>query len=298
MRSGLNSTLIQTMRPQFLILTPVCVFLGVATALYASVALPVTELSLILLGALSAHISVNTLNEYFDYRSGLDSMTVKTPFSGGSGALMAHPDTLPWVGITGLLALLLTCAIGIYFIALQGWQILPIGLLGVIIVLTYTPWINRHPLLCLLAPGAGFGLLMVIGTSLLLTGVYAPTALLASIVPFFLTNNLLLLNQYPDIEADQKVGRHHAPIAYGVGRCNLIYALQLAGAALAVCAGVAAGLFPMASLCALLPLLAAVAALYGAIRFATDHERLTPFLGLNVAAALLTPLVLGICLIW
>ncbi len=41
---------------------------------------------LALLGAFLAHISVNTLNEYFDFKSGLDLETIKTPFSGGSGA--------------------------------------------------------------------------------------------------------------------------------------------------------------------------------------------------------------------
>jgi len=31
--------------------------------------------------------------------------------------------------------------------------------------------------------------------------------------------------QYPDIQADAKVGRNHFPIAYGVSRSNLIYGL-------------------------------------------------------------------------
>ena len=31
--------------------------------------------------------------------------------------------------------------------------LLPIGLLGLVLVVSYTPWITRHPLLCLVAPG-------------------------------------------------------------------------------------------------------------------------------------------------
>jgi len=42
---------------------------------------------LALLGAFLAHVSVNTLNEYYDFKSGLDLETIRTPFSGGSGAL-------------------------------------------------------------------------------------------------------------------------------------------------------------------------------------------------------------------
>ncbi len=42
---------------------------------------------LALLGLLLAHVSVNVLNDYFDYRSGVDLKTQRTPFSGGSGIL-------------------------------------------------------------------------------------------------------------------------------------------------------------------------------------------------------------------
>jgi len=38
------------------------------------------------MATLSAHIAVNTLNEYMDFKSGLDYETLKTPFAGGSGA--------------------------------------------------------------------------------------------------------------------------------------------------------------------------------------------------------------------
>ena len=48
--------------------------------------------------------------------------------------------------------------------------LLPIGLLGLVLVVSYTPWITRHPLLCLVAPGLGFGPVMVLGTLVALTG--------------------------------------------------------------------------------------------------------------------------------
>ncbi len=49
--------------------------------------------ALVLLGALAAHGAVNALNEYADYRSGLDLRTARTPFSGGSGTLVDHPQS-------------------------------------------------------------------------------------------------------------------------------------------------------------------------------------------------------------
>ncbi|HYR02266.1 MAG TPA: prenyltransferase, partial [Syntrophobacteria bacterium] len=59
------------MRIPFLILNPACVMLGAATAVRSGSALNPWYLVLAFVGAVSAHISVNALNEYHDYRSGL-----------------------------------------------------------------------------------------------------------------------------------------------------------------------------------------------------------------------------------
>ncbi len=258
-------TVLQSIRPPFLILTPVCVLLGASTALADQSSFDSTALALIMVGALCAHISVNTLNEHADFRSGLDLITVKTPFSGGSGALPDDPSMANMVLATGLVSLLTTMAIGIYFIDNYGPLILPIGIIGVTIIVTYTKWINRWPWFCLIAPGIGFGLLMVVGTHVVLTGVNAVTAWLAALVPFFLVNNLLLLNQYPDIEADKSVGRNHFLIAYGTKASTYAYSLMFLGAHAVIVAGVVLGYFPPLSLIALLPMLLSLFSLSGAI---------------------------------
>jgi len=86
-------TIVQSMRVPFLVLTPVCVFLGASTVVANQAEVSLFVLLLALLGAFLAHISVNTLNEYLDFKSGLDLETIKTPFSGGS---RNHKNTLQW----------------------------------------------------------------------------------------------------------------------------------------------------------------------------------------------------------
>lgn len=162
---------LQAARPAFLILSPVCVFLGLGTALSAGATVHYGMLALILLAAICAHIGVNTLNEYDDFRSGLDFHTKRTPFSGGSGALPAHPEMAGHVLFAGRASLLVTTLIGSYFVWLHGWPAALLGLAGIALILTYTTWLNRFAWACLLAPGLGFGLLMVAGTHYLLTGV-------------------------------------------------------------------------------------------------------------------------------
>jgi 1,4-dihydroxy-2-naphthoate octaprenyltransferase len=290
-------TLFQTTRPSFLILSPVCVLLGASTAIAASGAIEIATVMLVVIAALCAHISVNTLNEYADFKSGLDLITIKTPFSGGSGALPDQPAMANAVLATGLFSLTITAAIGLYFISNHDMLLLPIaviGIIGIIIILTYSKWINRWPFLCLVAPGLGFGGLMVIGTHFVLTDMNAITPWLAALVPFFLVSNLLLLNQYPDIQADKSVGRNHFPIAYGTRISSYVYGIFSMSAYSAILIGVYYGYFPDLSLIALLPAALSIYSLTGALKYADKIGAHTQYLGTNVAATLLTPLLLGI----
>lgn len=162
-RATSRPTVIRTMRPAFLILGPACVVLGYAGAMHAGVQTDLGMLSLILLTAVSAHISVNMLNEHHDFQTGLDLKTKKTPFSGGSGALPTDPGQSGLVYLLGLVFLVLAMLLGAAVMWVAGFSVWPLGVLGMVLVVSYSPWLNHHPWLCLVAPGLGFGL-MVLGT--------------------------------------------------------------------------------------------------------------------------------------
>jgi 1,4-dihydroxy-2-naphthoate octaprenyltransferase len=289
---------IQSMRIPFLALTPVCVFLGVSTVVANQVDINMSLLVLVLLGALLAHISVNALNEYFDFKTGLDFTTTRTPFSGGSGALPKNPGMVNAVLAVGVTSLIVSLAIGIFFIWEYGVGIVPIGIVGLLLIITYTGWINRHPFLCLIAPGIGFGFLMVVGTQFILEGEYTRLSWLAAVIPFFLVNNLLLLNQYPDIQADSNVGRRTFPIAYGTKNSNLIYSLFLLATISVIVTCIFMGYFPALSFIALLPVPLAVFSLTGAIKYGGNIGNYPQYLGANVAVTILTPLLLGTSIIF
>lgn len=285
------------MRIPFLILTPLSIFLGFSTSVATSIEISFFDLFLVLLGASCAHISVNLFNEYYDFRSGLDAKTTKTPFSGGSGALIDNPAAIDTVFRVATLSLAVVIIIGIYFVLSLSVLILPLGVVGVLIVITYTQWLNRSPFLCLLAPGIGFGPLMVVGTHVVLTGEYSMTAFWASLVPFFLASNLLLLNQYPDIAADQSIGRRHFPIAYGVKKSTFLYGFFAIAAGGVIVIGIYTELLPTLSVIGLIPMVITVFVFIGATKHATSLEKLMPYLGMNVAITLLTPLLLGFSVI-
>ncbi len=273
-------------RPNFMVLTPMCVALGVAVAIHDAGGVDVTDALLALLGAALAHAAVNLLNEYDDFRSGLDAITVRTPFSGGSGTLPAHPEAAQATLVAGVLSVAGTVLIGLYFAWERGIAIVPLGVLGLAIVVAYTPWITRRPLLCLLAPGLGFGPLMVMGTAFVLAGHYTAGAAWASLVPLFLVSELLLVNQFPDVDADRTVGRHHLPISIGRTRSARIYAGFLLAAFASIALGAAAGLLPAWSLLGLVPLPVALYLARGVVQNAEDQAKLIPLLGINVAVIL------------
>ncbi len=196
------------------------------------------SLLLCILGAVAAHISVNALNEYFDFKSGLDAKTQRTPFSGGSGTLPANPQAAGYALATGIIGLAIVAAIGVFFTIQRGWGILPLGLLGMLVIYVYTTWLLKSPLLSLLSPGLGFGTLVVMGTDFALTGSYSLTGFLVSLVPFFLVNNLLLLNQFPDVDADKTIQRRNYPITIGRKPSAMIFVAFYALTYLAILVGV------------------------------------------------------------
>lgn len=288
---------IGVMRPRFLLLAVACVFLGLAAAAWMGHTINFWHALLCFLGGILSHGSVNAFNEYEDIKTGLDFRTKRTPFSGGSGTLVPVPWKLPVALWTGIITAAICVAIGIYFFVVYGWPIVAIGLLGLFIIVIYTPWLNKIPLLCLIAPGLGFGTLMVNGTYFALTGTFSWTAFVVSFVPFFLVSNLLLLNQFPDVEADKTVGRKHLPIRIGRKASARIFAAFVAATYATIILGVAIKLIPLWTLAGLVSIIFALPAARGALRHPDDLAKLGAPMGQNVILNLITPTLMGIGLL-
>jgi 1,4-dihydroxy-2-naphthoate octaprenyltransferase len=286
--------LLLPMRVPFLLLTPACIAVGVGTAYWQTHEIAAFQIVLILLGGLASHICVNVLNEYFDFTSGLDARTQRTPFSGGSGMLQTHPTMRKSTLALGGAAFAVAAIVGLHFVWLRGWLLLPLGLLGLLLLTTYTIWLAREPILCLIAPGLGFGILMVMGTHFALTGAYSWIAFVASLVPTFLVSDLLLLNQFPDVDADRSVGRRNFPITIGRRSSAVLYGVLLLLAYASVVVGVILGLLPRLSLLAILSAVPAWKAYQGAYRNADNVPALIPSMGLNVVVNLAAPVFLAV----
>ncbi len=278
-------------RPNFLLLSVVLAFLGNSIAWYNGF----FNLGLALLagfGLILTHISVNVLNDYFDYRSGVDLATKRTPFSGGSGILPARlltPGEVLWFGIISLIPAI---AIGVYFTVTKGLPLLPLLLVAVLCIIIYTPYILKTPWPEWVA-GLGLGILPVLGTYFAQTGYYSVPALIASVPSGILVHNLLLLNEFPDAKADLVANRKTLPIILGSSGASIIYSTLTLLVYVWIIGAVIARAMPVYSLIALLTLPLAVKAIGGA-RKSHDVSKLMPAMASNVLMILLTQLLLGI----
>jgi len=278
-------------RPPFLLLSVVLAFLGTCIAWYDGY-FHLGYVLLAFVGLLLAHISVNVLNDYFDYRSGVDLETKRTPFSGGSGILPAallKPRQVLWLGLGSFL---LAIPVGIYFVIVRGWLLLPLLLLAVVCILLYTPFILRlrWPEW---SPGIGLGALPILGVYFVQTGIYSLPAVIASVPSGILVHNLLLLNEFPDTEADKRAGRKTLPITMGKEKASIVYSVLTVAVYLWIIGGVVAGMMPPFSLLALLTFPFAIRAIQGA-RKHQEMSKLVPAMANNVMVVLLTQLLLGI----
>jgi 1,4-dihydroxy-2-naphthoate octaprenyltransferase len=278
-------------RPQFLILSIILAFLGTTIA-WNDGNVNIWYALLAGAGLVLAHASVNVLNDYFDFRSGIDLAAQRTPFSGGSGILPAKlltPRQVFWLGITFFV---LAIPVGIYFTVVQGWLLLPLLLVAAFLIVLYSPFILKRPW-PEWAAGVGLGGLPILGMYFVQTGVYTWETVVACIPSTLLVHNLLLLNEFPDIDVDKVANRKTMPITIGKHKSAIFYTIVDVTVYVWIIAWVAARVMPVWSLLALLSLPLSIKAIGGAIHN-EKFEKLVPGMAANVQNILLTQLLLGI----
>jgi 1,4-dihydroxy-2-naphthoate octaprenyltransferase len=268
-------------------LAPVAVGCGLALADGAFRALPAGAA---LAGALLLQIAVNLANDYFDYKSGVDSAARLGPPRAAQSGLIA-----PRVVRSAMLATLAAAAlIGIYLIEVGGWPIALIGAASVAGVLGYSggPFpLASHGLgdLCVFI---FFGPVAVVGTYYLQTQAFTWPALVMSLPPGLLITAILVVNNLRDIETDRAAGKRTLAVMIGPGKSRFEYFLLVGCAYLVPPAAWWWGAFtpwillPLASL----PLAA------GSVRLmlTASGRELNPGLGKTAVLALVFSLLLAL----
>jgi 1,4-dihydroxy-2-naphthoate octaprenyltransferase len=245
---------IKEVRAPFLLIPAIFVPVGLAMA-WSHGGINLLTALLTLVGALAMHASVNMLNDYFDFKSGLDLATLRTPFSGGSGVLPSGELTPNNVLYAGVGTLLVGFGIGSYFIYAWGFDpvLLTILALATVSVAGYSSVFSHWGLGELMA-GASFGPLLVLGTYYLQTGTVAVEPILVGTSLGILVAGILYINEFPDSKADEMTGRRHLVVRWGKNKAAYRFRLLIASSYAIIVIGVLTGLVTPLALVALIAL--------------------------------------------
>ncbi len=281
-------------RAPFLLLPVTLVAAGAAAAAYSG-AFEWKPTLLALVGLVLLHAAVNALNEASDMTSGIDLRTTRTPFSGGSGTLPAGRLSVRATRVFAYTCAVIGGLIGGWFALQLGPMFALLMAAGAASVLFYTDVFARTGIGEVMA-GLGLGALPVWGAAWVQGQPPGPGALWAGVPAFFMTFNLLLLNEFPDEEADRAGGRKNLVLVLGRKGAALVYAAAALLTPAAIVAAVASGALPPQALAATVPSLLLAAPLRWAFGDAREPVPI-PALGLNVAWNLLTNSVLAAALV-
>ncbi len=277
------------------IVTPLCSLVGIAAALqYVKFTSETAiEVALILIALALANMSVDTLNDYADYKRGIDFETVHTKFSGGPVTLLVDGKPKPTL-IMALIVFSIALAIGAYFV-IKVPVLAFIMAIGAITILFYS---NRFLYTRFLGEPMLFVVytLVPLGSFIALTGSisHITSVLFVSIPVGIIVALVLLINEVPDRDVDKRHGRKStAVLVYDLQKISIIY-LSFQMIALAVLAvGV---LFHFIKVYTLLPL-AAIPLMffaYSGIKKYKDPKQFEKYMGADVAYFLSFVLLLAL----
>lgn len=157
------------------------------------------------LGIFCLHASVDLFNDYWDFKRGIDLLTKKTRFSGGTGVLPEGLLKPKQVYTAAIIFLCLGLLIGSFFVYTKGYVIALILLFATMSIVLYTTkFVN-------IGIGELFvsikGLLIVIGSFYVQNGIIISELLPLGIVVGSLSSLVLYVNSIPDIVPDKTKGR-------------------------------------------------------------------------------------------
>ncbi len=209
-------------RPKTLLAAFVPVIIGSSIAAHQSVYKPFASL-IALICAVLIQMGTNFVNDLYDYYSGADSKERKGPQRVLTSGLISVKEMQIGIVITFALAFLL----GVYLVFISDWIVLLIGILSILAGIAYTagPYPLAYNALGDIFVFLFFGFVGTVGTYYVLTLSVKPVAFWASIPVGALITNILVVNNYRDINEDKTSGKTTLAVKFGMRFTRIQYVL-------------------------------------------------------------------------
>jgi 1,4-dihydroxy-2-naphthoate octaprenyltransferase len=244
------SVWLRVIRIRFLLASIIAVSVGLAINWRQNTMIDPLDGILTFCGVMALHASVDLLNDYWDYKRGIDTDTVRTKMSGGTGVLpegLLKPSSVYRAGIAFLI---IGSAIGSYFVLTDGIVIAAILGFAILSIYFYSTKIVDSGLAEFFV--ALKGTMIVLGASFIQSNQITIEPILGGIVVGVLSSLVLFVVSFPDHDADKSKGRKTLVIALGKKKATLLFWIFPVTLYFVIIAGVFTGIFPIMSLITLI----------------------------------------------
>ena len=270
------SVWLRVIRVRFLLASVIAVSVGLALTWRQNSSIDPLDAILIFAGVMALHASVDLLNDFWDFKRGIDTKTKRTKMSGGTGVLpegLLKPSSVYRAGITFLI---IGSVIGSYFVITHGIIIGIILGFAILSIYFYSTKIVDSGL------GEFFvavkGSMIVIGTFFIQSGEITIESILGGIVVGVLSSLVLFIASFPDHDADKSKGRKSLVIAVGKEKAAKLFWIFPIISYLTIIIGVSTNLFPLLSLITLLTIPLMIKSGLGLSKNFDSIENLVPFM--------------------
>jgi len=280
------SVWLRVIRVRFLLASVIAVLVGLALNWSQNGTIDYFNAILTFAGVLALHASVDLLNDYWDFKRGIDTKTTRTKMSGGTGVLpegLLKPTSVYQAGVAFLI---LGSLIGSYFVITYGILIAIILGFAILSIYFYSTKIVDSGL------GEFFvgvkGSMIVIGAFYIQFGEVNIESILAGIVVGTLSSLVLFIASFPDHDADKSKGRKTLVIAVGKEKASkLFWAFPLIAYSI-ILFGICLDLFPILSLICLLSFPLVIKSVFGLQKNYDSIDNLVPFMSSSLQFSRIT----------
>lgn len=252
--------------------------------------------ALALMGGVFVHLGANVINDYFDYKSGNDTLNKEfvRPFTGGSRSIPSGLLTPREIFAGAVVLFALAGAIGLYFTFAVGSLMLVLIAVGLFSSYFYTgrPFNLAGKGLGELFIGLNFGLLMTLGAFYVQTGFFAVEPLVAAVPVALLITAVVYINAFQDFSSDKAVGKNTWVVRLGREKASVMYASMMFGTYAAILIAGLLQIMPLYTFIAFATFPLAVKAIVNARQFHSSSLQLVPSNALTIVVHLFTGIFL------
>jgi 1,4-dihydroxy-2-naphthoate octaprenyltransferase len=237
-------------------------------------------------GVMALHASVDLLNDYWDYKRGIDTVTKRTKMSGGTGVLpegLLKPSSVYRAGIGFLI---LGSIIGFYFVFNDGIIIAAILGFAILSIYFYSTKIVDSGLAEFFV--AVKGTMIVLGTYFIQSNQITAEPILGGIVVGVLSSLVLFIASFPDYDADKSKGRKNLVIVVGKEKATSLFWVFPVISYSVIILGISIGVFPILSLITLFSIPLMIKAGLGLKRNFNSVDELMPTMSLTLMFSRIT----------